>query len=242
MGALTRAVRVDPENLPVGGRERLCVAAVRVVTGRDVEVAVGAELKLSSVVVGGAVGEGPNGPAARGVGDVRVRADVELVDMDAPLSAAGVRAVTGVVDVEEPVRGIVGVEGHREQAALAVQCGPRVDVEELTDRAVVENLDVSGPLDDEEPRVSGRRGSEDGLVEARTDRLQSERRGARGHERQRDEASDEQNKPDPGSHPGPIMPDGQACESAVDGFGTNRARQAAAGVRLGLTPTTIRPT
>ena len=53
---------------------------------------------------------------------------------------------------------------------------------------------------------------------------------------------DEQNKPDPGSHPGPIMPDGQACESALDGFGTNRGTQAAAGVRLGLTPTTIRPT
>ena len=242
VGALPCAVRVDPEDLPVGGPERLRVAAVRVVTRRDVEVAVGAELKLSSVVVAGAVGEGPDGPAAREVGDVRVRADVELVDMDAPLSAPGVRPVTGVVDVEEPVRGIVGVEGHRQQAALAVQCRPRVDVEELTDRAVVENLDESGPLDDEEPRVRGRRGGEDGLVEARPDRLEAERRGARGHERQRDEAPYEHSQPDPGSHPGPIMPDGQACESAVDGSSAGRALQTATGVRLGLTPTTIRPT
>ena len=73
---------------------------------------------------------------------------MELVDVAEALLAIGGRGAR-VEDVEEAVRGVVRVKGHRQEAALCGLGGEPVDVEELARDPVVDDLDVAGALDHE---------------------------------------------------------------------------------------------
>src|SRR3954469_12936056 len=94
---------IDAVDLAVGVPRLLRIGAVRVVPDRDVEKAVRAELQLTTVVVRRTVTEGPHRSAAGRVGDVGIRADVVLVDVDGALRTSRVEPVARVVDVEEAV-------------------------------------------------------------------------------------------------------------------------------------------
>src|SRR5215204_2808579 len=84
MRTVTGAVRVDPENLPVGAGQALGVRGVRRVAHRDVEQAVLAELELAAVVIAGhgPPDQGEDTPATARIRDVWIRAHPELVDVD----------------------------------------------------------------------------------------------------------------------------------------------------------------
>ena len=188
-------------------------AAGSAVPDRDVEHPVGAELELAAVVVGGTrVGarDVENRTLAGGVGDVRVGADVELVDVVVVDRATGVGSVTRVEDVEEPVRGVVRVERHREQTPLSLLADPAVDVEELRGDAVVEHLDRATALDHEQSRVARGRGGVDRRGEV-ADRLQRHRgRGACRRRSGGKQAHSDPRDADPGLHMPSLKPPGAA--------------------------------
>ena len=124
---------------------------------------------------------------------------MELVDVAEPALAIGGRGPR-VEDVEEAVLGVVGVERHREQAALALLGGQVVDVEELALHPVVDDFDGAAALHHEQPRVARRRGHEDRVVEG-ADRLQGRRPGALRHREEAHQASRREGDPDRRSHP-----------------------------------------
>jgi hypothetical protein len=96
----------------LAGLER--IASTATVAGRGVEVAVRAELELTSVVVRMIRMRNLDHDALRvRIGDVRVGLVTQVLrDLDVALRV-------GVVDVELPIRRVVGVERDREEPALA---------------------------------------------------------------------------------------------------------------------------
>ena len=110
------AVHVDAEDLPQQHpevlRPELRVAAGAAVAQAHVEKPVGAELELTSVVVGVGVGDLQQNRGARGVGHVRVRRDLVARHRVVPVDRR-------VVDVEVTVVRVVGMEREAEQPLLA---------------------------------------------------------------------------------------------------------------------------
>jgi hypothetical protein len=104
---------------------------------------------------------------------------MELVDVAEALLAIGGRGAR-VEDVEEAVRGVVRIKGHRQEAAHSALGGEPVDVEELVRDPVVDDLDVARAVDDEQTRVARWRGDVDRVVEV-PDRLQTGCPGALRH-------------------------------------------------------------
>ncbi len=133
------------------------VASRAAVARAHVEVPVdGREHELSAVVVGvGRVGHDQQDRGRRGVGDVGIARDVVPGQRD----VAGRRDVVGVVDVEEPVRPIVRIEGHGQQALLRAVGGQRPDVEKRRPekRAVLDDADRAALRHDENARGVARR-------------------------------------------------------------------------------------
>src|SRR3954452_7979042 len=138
------------------------VAAQATVTGAGVEAPVGAELKLTAVVVRvRAVLDADELPARRAIRSVDARAP-ELLDVD-------VAVVAREVDVEEPALRVVRRERHRQQSALAAceHVGAEVQERPRELASVAHDPDRPGLLHDEEPpRVAGRRRQVGRRVEA----------------------------------------------------------------------------
>jgi hypothetical protein len=107
-------MRIDPQDLAVQVRRVLRVRAVGGIPHRRVQKTVPAELQLSAVVVAGArpPDHRRDSAAAGDIGDVAIRADAELVDVDVAKRRSGASAVSEE-DVEEPIGGVVRVERHR---------------------------------------------------------------------------------------------------------------------------------
>ena len=102
-----------PSSVALVLRVLVRVAGAAPVAGAGVEPAVGPELELAAVVVRRSRGAGSRSPCgASPHWRSRVGAGAELVDLDVP-------GAVRVVGVEEVVAAVVGVEGDREQAALA---------------------------------------------------------------------------------------------------------------------------
>ena len=161
-------MRDDAQDLAERGRDVLAVARVGVVADADVEVAVGPELQLAAVVVGGGVGDAQHG-VMPGVGDVGARRRVEL-----PHHERAVQLCREGVD--EPGHGVVGRERDGEQPALTAVADLVGDVDERRreDDAVLDDAHGALALDHEDAaRVARRRG-------------RVERRGERPERGQRD--------------------------------------------------------
>ena len=149
-----------PEVLRVAARAVL-VAAAAAVAEADVEQVVGAEEQQAAVVVGLGLLLGEQLARRARVRPVLARAAV----LDDPRVALQV----GVVDVEAPAGGVVGREGHRQQAALAARRRSCARVEERLRELAAAAHDADAPalLDDEHaPGVAGRRGHVERAVEA----------------------------------------------------------------------------
>ena len=113
----------------------LGIAAVAAVAHAHVEEPVGPEGELAAVVV------------RVGLGDVEELAGLDgLSAARAVLLHARVALGVGEVDVEEPVRLVVGMERHREQALLAAVGDVPDQVEERL-RQHVASLDDADPAD-----------------------------------------------------------------------------------------------
>ena len=152
----------------------------------DVEVAVGPELELAAVVVRVGLRDGQQDPRARRVGLVGI-AGGDVVAGDDRI-ALEIR----IVDEEEAVVGVVGVERDREQAALAVgrrSCrGCRGRAAGADVAAVLRRIRMRPVADgQEEPGVAGV-GDAGDRAEVVRDLLQvdpAERRRRRGRARSR---------------------------------------------------------
>jgi hypothetical protein len=142
----------------------LRVEAAAAVAEADVELAVGAEGDVAAVVVGEGLADGEDLEGRRGVG----RAGVGGAVLDDVRVAAGV----GVVDEEAAVRGVVGVEGHAQQALLVAGRHEGVDVEEVTGaRAVLDDGDAAALFGHEEAALARRHLDGDRLPQAGGDDL-----------------------------------------------------------------------
>ena len=122
VGLSARGARIDAQDLAEQDAGVLSIGAHTAVAHADVEVAVGAELQLAAVVVGGRVRDTEH-EAVTGVGNVGAGGGVELPDDDRPVREGRVR-------VQETRDGVVGGEGDREQAALSAESDLARDVEE----------------------------------------------------------------------------------------------------------------
>jgi hypothetical protein len=156
---------------------------------RDPEVAVGAEVEVARLVVRDPVGllDVEDRELAPGVGGIRGHAADPAEARDPRvalprLSGGLVVGVPRIVDVEEAVGRIVGMEGEPEQAALAGGDHAVGDVQEcdgLDGPVRLHHPDLAVPVDDEQASVAGVR-DVDGAVDVR------ERREADGRRRARD--------------------------------------------------------
>src|SRR3954470_10605684 len=133
------------------------IASAAAVTEAGVEHPVGAERKESAVVVVvGRVGRSDDHLRRRRIRDVRVRRREPLyVDVAVGLG--------GEIDVEEVIGRVLGVERDTQEPALTAAKYPAADVEEGSrlHRAVLDDADAAGLLDDEDPPVVERLGHED---------------------------------------------------------------------------------
>ncbi len=184
-----RGARRDPQQLGEqrgallvgrpGADERLPVTvgvvASAAVAGRDVQVAVGAEVQVAAVVVVAQAVLDLQDERALRRRDVGIGGAVPQVDPD-------VSARVGRVGVEAARRRVVRRERHREQPALAAgrELAARDREEGRGERdAVSDDADRAPALDDEQARgVAGRCGEVDRRGEG-ADRLQAQRMRAR---------------------------------------------------------------
>jgi hypothetical protein len=191
----SRIVRIDPQDLPQPVGRFLgvveFVVAPAAVAGGDVEGAVGAELELAAVVVGGlGVVDFQQLHERRRVGAFAVWLGGQFGDVD------GAVDVVGVVDEEPPVFLEFRREGDRQQAALAAAAAAAADdgaeVGELTGHAPFEQLNLPFALDHEEPAGEfGVGGDVDRLVEFAVDFFQRQGLGA-AHRRQQQQRHGQQ--------------------------------------------------
>ena len=159
------AAHIDAQDLAELVGQVLRVGRDTDFAGIDVEIAVRSEPEPSGIVV--AVGGGPD-VEHQLAGSVRhVRIGRHLVAEHFVLGAG-----RGAIDVEQPVAGIVRIEGKAEQPALARgvdRDGEKGRGEDRPD-IQVEDLDRAGLLDDEQPAgVAGRRRDVERQVESARD-------------------------------------------------------------------------
>ena len=146
------------------------VVALAFVAGGEVEVAVGSEVEVATVVVVGAVELGDEDLFGVGVDEVGVReGGLEAGEADVEAVAEGGGGGDGVVDVKEAVGGVAGVEVEAEESTFASLVHNGGDVEEGGEVGVGEvgdDADASGAFGDEEAvGFSGRGADAHGGVE-----------------------------------------------------------------------------
>ena len=137
--------------LPVALR----IAAGAAVTEPDIQVAVGAELDLTAVVVSIRLIRLQQHLFAIGI------SRIGIVGRDAVAGNRSIPAFVRVVNVEDAVRPVIGIECHAQEALLVgVGADPRPNLEEerVLASAVFENGDSAVLLHDEEPTagIAGR--------------------------------------------------------------------------------------
>ena len=153
--------------------------------GPHVQVAVGPELQLASVVVRvDGMRNRQERDAARGVGHVRVAGDAVSSERDVSVRVR-------VVDEEESVVGVAGMEGGREKASLpaAADLARHVEKRRVENARAVPDHDPSLLQREEEAAVARVRDPGD-AAEARDERLEHEGRGGRGRGRFRGRCRD----------------------------------------------------
>jgi hypothetical protein len=173
----------------------LRIACAAAISRRDVEHAVRSKCERTSVVVAIGLREVEQLEGAGGIGDVRIRS-AGLVANQLRTDRCGILAVLAsrdVVQVEAPVRRVVGIEGEPEQASLTpeAQQGPDVE-EERRGRdvvAILEDVDLSALLHEKEPVAAigwGLESDREGEPEGWKGPLERDRlRDGRGIERDR---------------------------------------------------------
>ena len=131
-------------------REALRIVRAAAIPHADVEKPVRTELELSAVVVVERLVDRQQRHAAERVGDVGVRGDRVPRDDGVP---DGVR----VVDVEEPVLGVVRMKGRGQQPLLAATDDERRDVQKGRgqDSRAVPDQDLAAVEREEDPAVAG---------------------------------------------------------------------------------------
>ena len=134
------------------------IASRAAVAGPHVQVPViRREHQMPAVVIGvRRVGYHEHDRCRGRVGDVGIARDVVAGQRD----VARRRDVVRVIDVEEAVRGVVRIEGHRQESLLRAVGGQRRDVEKRRpeEAAVLDDADRAPLRHDEEPRGVARRG------------------------------------------------------------------------------------
>ena len=182
-----RGVGVDAQHLAEqrGGVLRLG-RRVSAIAGRRVEEPVGAEGNLAAVVVGGRrVRDDQHLATGQRIGDAAIGRDPEFVD---PVAlAVGCR----VVDVKAPAGGVVGREGHRQQALLsraldAPDRGGHVE-EQTAGFPFAPHADRTALFDDHQPRVVPRRSRQVDRLGKRAERVQLCRVSRAGNEHKREQ-------------------------------------------------------
>ena len=124
------------------------------------QIAVGTKGDHASVVVGGRLVDSQQFPSRVGVGRVGI------TRRDLVLDQPGITISIDVVDVEQAIRCVVGVERETEQALLVVEGDQRFDVEEGQHRSFVDHPDPPGLVDHEQAGITRRGDDEHRLLES----------------------------------------------------------------------------